>query len=176
MARTRIRWTNLGRLAAGLGAGGVLIAVVPGLVEPAEPPPLPPDVGLTTGASGAAGVYASAPRVPNERARTTSARRSRRDEPSEERHVRTRSDRDPKPAPADPAPEAPAPPAPPAPTPAAAPAPPPPAPPSPAPPPEPAEPEPEQPEPDPPADEPADPPPPPDEPAPTGPSQFGFEH
>jgi outer membrane biosynthesis protein TonB len=53
MDRTRIRWRNVGRLVAGLAGAAALIAVVPGLVEPDDPPALPPDVGLETGATGA---------------------------------------------------------------------------------------------------------------------------
>lgn len=46
MDRTRIRWRNVGRLAGGLGAGALLLVVVPALLEPADPAPLPADVGL----------------------------------------------------------------------------------------------------------------------------------
>lgn len=55
MDRTRIRWSSLGRVIAGLGAGGILLAVVPGLVEAPDPPSLPADVGLDSGATGAYG-------------------------------------------------------------------------------------------------------------------------
>ena len=51
MDRARIRWRNVGRIAGGLGAAGLLVVVVPGLLEPPEPPPLPDDVGLATGAT-----------------------------------------------------------------------------------------------------------------------------
>ena len=37
MDRTRIRWRNVGRLAGGLGAGALLLIVVPGLLEPRRP-------------------------------------------------------------------------------------------------------------------------------------------
>jgi hypothetical protein len=52
MERPRVRWKNVGRLAAGIGAGGLLIGVVPGVLEPAAPAPLPPDVGLMAGPAG----------------------------------------------------------------------------------------------------------------------------
>ena len=53
MDRTRIRWSKLGRLVAGLVGAAALIAVVPGLLAAPEPAPLPDDVGLTGGATGA---------------------------------------------------------------------------------------------------------------------------
>src|SRR5918996_301808 len=52
MDRSRIRWQNVGRLAAGAVAGGALLFVAPGLLDPPDPPPLPADVGLATGATG----------------------------------------------------------------------------------------------------------------------------
>ncbi len=61
MGRARIRWRNVGRLAAAVGAGGMLIGVVPGMLEPPEPEPLPADVGLATGTTGA---YAYSPPEP----------------------------------------------------------------------------------------------------------------
>jgi hypothetical protein len=61
MDRSRIRWRNVGRLAAGVAGGGVLLVVMPGLLDPPEPPPLPADVGLATGASGAVATLGKAP-------------------------------------------------------------------------------------------------------------------
>jgi hypothetical protein len=55
MDRSRIRWQNVGRLAAGAVAGGALLFVAPGLLDPPDPPPLPADVGLATGATGPVG-------------------------------------------------------------------------------------------------------------------------
>ncbi len=72
MDRTRIRWRNVGRLAGGLGAGALVLIVVPGLLEPGDPRPLPADVGLDP---GAAGDYAYVP-----------ATRGRRERPSPQRH------------------------------------------------------------------------------------------
>ena len=68
MDRTRIRWKNVGRLAGGIAAGAALIAVVPGLLQPGAPAPLPPDVGLETGTSGAI-AYADKPAGGRERPR-----------------------------------------------------------------------------------------------------------
>ena len=48
--RSRIRWSNVGRVAAGLAAVVGLIVLVPGLLVPREPESLPADVGLATGA------------------------------------------------------------------------------------------------------------------------------
>jgi hypothetical protein len=183
MERTRIRWGNLGRLVGGLGAGGLLLFVVPGLIQAPEPPPLAADVGLTSGATGA---YADAtsPREParrHPRVREAESRRgfgdrsrSRRRDPERERGA---TDRPPDSRldsavgnpPSTAPPLAPAPP----PLPVASPAPPAaPALPAPAPPepeaPTPSPPEPEEPEPQPPSA--------PNPPPPSGPSQFGFEH
>ncbi len=72
MDRTRIRWKNVARLAGGVAAGATLIAVVPGLLQPGAPAPLPPDVGLETGTSGAI-AYADKPAG---RARATRAPQS----------------------------------------------------------------------------------------------------
>jgi hypothetical protein len=167
MEHARIRWRNVGRVAAGVGAGGLLIAFAPGLLEPPDPPPLPADVGLATGATGAAGPYAlAAPRPRRDRAAPRAHREpdpvpdsaSRGARPTRARHG---SDRDP----ATPhlGPEASPPAAPvaaptPAPVPAAA-----------APPAAPAAPAPPEASPSLPHDPPAPPPP-------HGPSQFGFEH
>jgi hypothetical protein len=52
MDRSQIRWKNVGRLAAGAAGAGALLVVAPGLFEPPQPPPLPADVGLATGATG----------------------------------------------------------------------------------------------------------------------------
>jgi len=170
MARTRIRWRNVGRVATAVGAGGLLIGVVPGMLEPPDPEPLPADVGLATGATGA---HAYAPAEP---ARTkTEAGEPRDSEPPERKRERYPPDRhpaggqdpparggggsavppavvpDPPPASAPSAPATVGPPAP-APAPASAP-----------------------PEPEPPSDEPT-PEPSPDHDPPSGPSQFGFEH
>jgi hypothetical protein len=164
MDRTRIRWSNVGRLLGGVGAGGLLLVVVPGLIEPSDPPPLPADVGLATGATGA---YVTAPATDHDRDRDhrASPDRDRRARPSSPRPPeRARSPRPPERPPAQPSGEpapAPAPPVP-APAPVTAPA-------APAPPPEPpaedeGDPAPEQ---HPPAPEPTPPP---------SPSQFGFEH
>src|SRR6476660_1843862 len=46
-SRTRIRWTNVARLAAGAIACTALVAGVPALLERPKPPPLPDDIGLT---------------------------------------------------------------------------------------------------------------------------------
>ena len=48
MDRTRIRWRNAARIAAGVAAAGGLALVVPDLLEPPAPPPLPADIGLAT--------------------------------------------------------------------------------------------------------------------------------
>jgi hypothetical protein len=184
MDRTRIRWSNLGRLVGGLSAGGLLLFVVPGLVDAPEPPPLASDVGLTSGATGALADAASAPepvRRRHPRAREGEsgrkfADRSRphRQDPEREREreqgaARTPADRQTEPPVVTPAPPV-TPPPPPSPVSSPAPPAPPAAPTPPAPEPEPAPPEPEEPE--------TQPPPAPDPspPPPAGPSQFGFEH
>jgi hypothetical protein len=46
MKGARIRWSRVARLAAGVGAGALGLAVLPGLLAGPEPPRLPPDVGL----------------------------------------------------------------------------------------------------------------------------------
>ena len=172
MDRTRIRWSKVGRLTAGLIGAAALIAIVPRLLAAPRPQPLPDDVGLTGGTTGA---YAYAPVEPRtagggeRRRHTTPATgepprpaRYRRPQPQAPSH-RSSSGREPTPAvvtapPPPPAPAAPAA-APAAPAPAAAPEAPPPA-----------------------SPEPPDPLPPPAPPAdhgdrdpPPAPSQFGFE-
>jgi hypothetical protein len=187
MDRTRIRWRNVGRLAAAVGGAGLLVGVVPGLVEPPEPKPLPADVGLAT----PAGAYAYEPpgrarggrSEGDTRGRGPRDGRERQPRPSPERPRRRPTvepdagpppkpapESTPEPAPApDPAP-APAPAPEPAPTPAPEPAP------APAPPPAPSAPPAPSPPPAPEPEEPS-PPAPDDEPdPPRGPAQFGFEH
>lgn len=178
MNRTRIRWSSLGRLVAGLGAGGLVIAVVPGLLERPEAPPLPADVGLAQGTSGATGVVSEPPPLDHRRHReVTRGRRDDRADRSAERagaaerqRQRAGSDR----RPDDRSATAPPPPADPPPVAASVPTPP--APPPPPPPPE---------QPDDTEDgggegrgspPPADPVPPTPDPDPATPSQFGFEH
>jgi neural Wiskott-Aldrich syndrome protein len=84
MDRSRIRWRNVGRLAAGVAGGGVLLIVGPGLLDPPEPPPLPADVGLATGASEAVATFGEPPMAaeatPPEPERRT---RHRREKPTE---------------------------------------------------------------------------------------------
>lgn len=176
MGRPRIRWTNLARAGAAVAVVALLVAVVPGLLEPGPPEPLPADVGL---ASGATGAYAYAAPEP-----TSSPTRRRGHRPE---RPRSRPDRAPsrRPAaravagPSDRSPQSPPPAvaaeAPPAPTaepvsipaPAPVPAAPPPPPPAPASaPPAPAE----HSSPEPPEESHPEP-----EPPPAGPSQFGFE-
>src|SRR5947208_6964878 len=45
-SRSRIRWRNVARLAAGAIAGVVLLVGLPSLIRRPEPPPLEPDIGL----------------------------------------------------------------------------------------------------------------------------------
>ena len=99
MDGTRIRWKNVGRLVAGLGTGGLLIAVVPGLLEPPEPPPIPADVGLTQGATGFAGALGetrapSIDRGPRGSAREARPRPDPRPEPPGRAERRAAGERD----------------------------------------------------------------------------------
>lgn len=170
MGRPRIRWTNLARAAAAVAVIALLVAVVPGLLEPGPPEPLPADVGLATGATGAYAYATPEPTSSPTRRHGNGAERprSRPDRALPLRPAarpvtgsRGRSRQSPPPVAA----AAPAPVAEPVSTPAPAPVPA--APPAPAPPPPvPAE----QPPPEPPEESRPDP-----EPPPAGPSQFGFE-
>src|SRR5437762_11940125 len=56
----RVRWTNLGRVAAVVGAGVVIVAVGPGVLERPKPPPLAENIGLAGAAkpSNRAGIGA----------------------------------------------------------------------------------------------------------------------
>jgi hypothetical protein len=65
MRGARIRWSIVGRVALALGALGLAIAIGGTLLEPGDPQPLPPDVGLATGATGE---FAYAPAKPKQRA------------------------------------------------------------------------------------------------------------
>ena len=70
MARTLIRWRNVGSLAGGVAVGAVALFAGADLLEPPSPEPLPADVGLATGASGFRGYEAAAkPREPARNAR-----------------------------------------------------------------------------------------------------------
>lgn len=172
MGRPRIRWTNLARAGAAVAVVALLVAVVPGLLEPGPPEPLPADVGLATGATGAYAYATPEPTSSPTRRHGNGAERprSRPDRALPLRPAarpvtgsRGRSRQSPPPVAA--AAPAPAPVAEPVSTPAPAPVPA--APPAPAPPPPvPAE----QPPPEPPEESRPDP-----EPPPAGPSQFGFE-
>src|SRR5919198_2193990 len=51
-SRTRIRWINVARLAAGAIGCTALVVGLPALLERPKPPPLPPDVGLAPSAQG----------------------------------------------------------------------------------------------------------------------------
>lgn len=66
MARTRIRWQNVGRVAGGIAVGAVALFAAADLLEPPPPEPLPADVGLATGATGAVG-YEPGPAAPEPR-------------------------------------------------------------------------------------------------------------
>src|SRR4051794_40387761 len=80
--RTRIRWINVARLAAGAIVCAVLLVGLPSLLERPKPPPLPDDIGLTQAARGP----------------TTSAARSpRAAEPHERNHKPTGPEREPHP-------------------------------------------------------------------------------
>ena len=46
-SRTRIRWTNVARLAAAAIGCTALVMGLPALLERPKPPPLPEDIGLT---------------------------------------------------------------------------------------------------------------------------------
>ena len=52
MAGTRIRWPRVAKLAAGVAAAALAVAIGPELLEPGDPPRLPRDVGLVSGAGG----------------------------------------------------------------------------------------------------------------------------
>jgi hypothetical protein len=60
MGRTRIRWPNVGRVGAGIAVGAVAIFAAAEVLEPPPREPLPADVGLATGTTGAA-AYEPAP-------------------------------------------------------------------------------------------------------------------
>jgi hypothetical protein len=66
MDRTRIRWSNLARLAGGLGAGAVALAAIPGMLSGPEPTPLPADVGLDPSSAGVGAVAPPAERRPRD--------------------------------------------------------------------------------------------------------------
>ena len=51
-SRSRIRWENVAKLGAGGAACVALVAALPGLLRRPEPPPLEPDVGFSSAASG----------------------------------------------------------------------------------------------------------------------------
>ena len=53
MSRTRIRWTKAGLMAGGVGVAALAIGFGPSLLEPPPPEPLPADLGLASGPSGA---------------------------------------------------------------------------------------------------------------------------
>jgi hypothetical protein len=191
MDRTRIRWRNVGRLAAALGGAAALVGVLPGLLTPPEPEPLPSDVGLVAGTTGA---HAYAPPKPSRTARRGPAGGGRNHRRRGAAPERPRPDRSPSPLPAEtpgngspqasrltgaPAPPEPPPASPPAPGPTPAPEPAP----APAPEPAPVPAPPRPPQPSPPApvepdqpDEPASPPSAGHPDQQQGPSQFGFEY
>src|SRR4051794_16484953 len=79
MGKTRIRWRNVARLAAGAAVAALLLALTGAMLKPKPPEPLPADVGLD-GIRGQAVAY-----TPPERTHEPD-RRPRRDEPSAE-HV-----------------------------------------------------------------------------------------
>jgi len=171
MRGVRIRWTSAAKAAGAVVAGGLLVFAVSALSEPEEAEPLPADIGLASGATGAYG-YAPAlvqrPEQAAARSETPARRRpspggQARHRPERERHPADRSDHDHSPRKAAPPHGTPASPAPFSQAPAAAAVAPPPPPPSVAAPPV-------------PASEPADSdhdPSPPEQPA--RPAQFGFE-
>ena len=67
-AARRIRWSNVGRLAAGSARAALRSSSLPGLLEAPEPPPLPADVGLAM----------RAPAAPTSRSSRRRRRRHRR--------------------------------------------------------------------------------------------------
>jgi hypothetical protein len=157
MGKTRIRWRNVARLAAGAAVAALLVALTGAMLKPKAPQPLPADVGLD-GIRGQAIAYA-----PPERADRADPRPPKSAPVKEHRSPPAAHHRQPAPPPP--------PHAPPALTPAVpAATPPPPPPPTPVPAPEPPANEPPAPEPTPP-----DPPSPPSPPQSHAPSQFGFE-
>jgi hypothetical protein len=72
--RTRIRWINVARLAAGAVASAALVLGVPALLERPKPPPLPDDIGLTQAREAPPAVVPRAPAASRTERRRTRSR------------------------------------------------------------------------------------------------------